>query len=209
MYCAWLSRNIKSYVLINIKYCFYKKIEIESGLSRNVKFGSTSSLPKLVFNTNNFIFTTTNHLSFKITNMSEVYSIIDCSHQSDDIMDDIHDFHKYLVSWDIKHFKSNNIPMTNLRKDNIIYHAPAYIHCMQDRINKFKDKTIPIHEIFDMCEEYSRQNNKYINRVRLYFNEEFRAVFGKYYNNGVYCFKDLTEKKIDKLIDKHYVNKFI
>jgi hypothetical protein len=171
-------------------------------------YGLNNYVSTFVYNQNNFIFTSTDEIPIKITNFDEMFCYIDCSHYSDatdDILDNVKEFRDYLKSRNLKYFNTTEIPMTKLRKKNIIYHAPAYIYMIYNSINEYKDRTIMSDELYDMCKEYAQEKNMNIGSAKYCFNDRFKHVYGEYYKDGYYWFKDLTKQKMNELIEAKYV----
>ena len=155
----------------------------------------------------NYIFTTNNNQVFKVTLVDRRYILIECTETLKprsyyknlvDLIDDddmIQQFDNYLSSLDISEFVSQDMPMTDYKKEVILYNLPAYIKMVRDKPEEFANLKWKTNELYLKSLEYAKNNRKSQAYSKEEFQKDFKSYFGKYYNEKLKNdMKDKTEK---------------
>lgn len=173
----------------------------------------------------NYLFTTNNETSFKISNSDRRFMFIECPEekQTNDYYtklfnileneDNLRSIFNYLKTRDIKLFNPRDIVITEYKQELTRANLPAYIRFIKDNFNLYANETILTKDLYKHSVEYGKKNKLPSSFTERYFYINFKKVFGKFNTEkefegkrqSCYCFPDDLEMIFDDLINKNYI----
>lgn len=175
----------------------------------------------------NYMFTTNNETSFKISNSDRRFMFIECPEEKQNEQyysklfnilennDHLQSIFNYLKTRDINLFNPREIVVTEYKQELAKANLPAYIRFIKDNFDLYANETILTKELYKHSVEYAKKNKLISTYTERFFYINFKKVFGDYnydkeYNGkrqSCYIFPDDLELIFDDLINKKYISK--
>ncbi len=142
----------------------------------------------------NYIFTTNNNQVFKVTLNDRRYVLVPCTDKlksrayyinlSNILEDDdvIQEFDNYLSSLDLSEYIPQEIPMTEYKKEVILYNLPAYIKMVRDKPEEFTKTKWKTNDLYVLSLQYAKENRKSQAYSKEEFQKDFKSYFSIYYS---------------------------
>ena len=114
---------------------------------------------------------------------------------------------KYFKTLDLLNYNVTDIPMTEYKKENVLYNLPAYIQMIRDNPEIYKGRTFSAKELYNLSKEYAKNKRlSYSYTERKCFND-LGKFFGRFYQRTEkarrYVFPDNLEGIIDDEVQKN------
>lgn len=166
----------------------------------------------------NFIFTTNHSIAFKIDIMDRRMFMIHCNENKRDAeyysniyklikdKDAMIEFDKYISKFKLEDFNVRDVPITNYKKENILYNLPAYIQMVRDKPDEFSGKYFSAKELYNLSRDYARNNKLSYSYTEQKASKDLHKFLGKFFEKqsigNRYVFPENLPDIIDAEIKK-------